>query len=574
MAGPQITSRIDRPASPRVLADPYYYLHNFEQVIASLDARYAALWSADERRFIVEFAALPRSSRGLLVRMVIRKGELFRASRLDYPEIGPTTAACAPLLESGWVEQQAALDIDELQRVFNKAELLRYFALPGLSRRFKKPELVAALRAQQKHPTSLQVWQQQSGDRVYRLCVGPVCDLFRQMFFGNFHQDWSEFVLADLGVFAYESVPPSLQSAAFQTRAQIDCFQRLGQCRQLLEDEQDPDLVCAQMPPAVEDSDWLEELRQKRLFQIAGAYERRGDCAAAVRIYSGCRHRGARLRAVRLRERTGDWTEARKLCLAAQGDPAGVAELEGSQRVLRRINRKLGILNNPTPSVPAKLPSFELAAATSSSQCTVEYLVRDRLASQSDADTTVHYVENSLVLSLFGLLCWKAIFLPIPGAFFHAFQHGPADLLSAAFYQRRRQMFAACFTELNSEQYQASMRRCFAEKRGVQSPFVAWGVLSGSLLDCALACIPASHLRLWFEWIIADLHENRAGFPDLVQFWPRQRRYRMIEVKGPGDRLQDNQRRLLEYCVAHQMPVSVCYVRDTVSNLETARPGM
>jgi hypothetical protein len=57
------------------------------------------------------------------------------------------------------------------------------------------------------------------------------------------------------------------------------------------------------------------------------------------------------------------------------------------------------------------------------------------------------------------------------------------------------------------------------------------------------------------------VEENRSGFPDLVQFWPDQNRYRMIEVKGPGDRLQDNQRRFLEFCVAHDMPVSVCYVR-------------
>lgn len=35
----------------------------------------------------------------------------------------------------------------------------------------------------------------------------------------------------------------------------------------------------------------------------------------------------------------------------------------------------------------------------------------------------------------------------------------------------------------------------------------------------------------------------------------------MIEVKGPGDRLQDNQRRLLEFCAAHDMPVAVCHVR-------------
>jgi hypothetical protein len=55
--------------------------------------------------------------------------------------------------------------------------------------------------------------------------------------------------------------------------------------------------------------------------------------------------------------------------------------------------------------------------------------------------------------------------------------------------------------------------------------------------------------------------ERRAGFPDLIQFWPHEARYRMVEVKGPGDRLQDNQRRFLEFCAGHQMLVFVCQVR-------------
>jgi len=57
------------------------------------------------------------------------------------------------------------------------------------------------------------------------------------------------------------------------------------------------------------------------------------------------------------------------------------------------------------------------------------------------------------------------------------------------------------------------------------------------------------------------VRENRSGFPDLIQFWPQQRSYRMIEVKGPGDKLQDNQLRWLDYCARHGMPVSVCYLQ-------------
>ena len=49
--------------------------------------------------------------------------------------------------------------------------------------------------------------------------------------------------------------------------------------------------------------------------------------------------------------------------------------------------------------------------------------------------------------------------------------------------------------------------------------------------------------------------------PDLIRFWPAERRYELIEVKGPGDRLQDNQIRWLAYCVQHGMPVRVVDVR-------------
>ena len=60
--------------------------------------------------------------------------------------------------------------------------------------------------------------------------------------------------------------------------------------------------------------------------------------------------------------------------------------------------------------------------------------------------------------------------------------------------------------------------------------------------------------------ILSDIRANRCGLPDLVQFWPAERRYRLIEVKGPGDRLQDNQIRWLTFCVAQGIPVSVCHV--------------
>jgi len=101
----------------------------------------------------------------------------------------------------------------------------------------------------------------------------------------------------------------------------------------------------------------------------------------------------------------------------------------------------------------------------------------------------------------------------------------------------------------------------FAAKRGIASPFLYWEALDEQLIDLALACIPPLHLKRAFERILQNIKANRSGFPDLIQFWPAEQRYHMIEVKGPGDRLQDNQLRWIDYCATHQMPISVCYLK-------------
>jgi len=539
--------------------DPFYYLNNFESVLSSLLERYPDLLSAEERQFISRFGSLPRASRALLVRMIMRKGGLFRAGKLNYGEIGETAAAAAPLLQAGWVDARPHLHMNQLQALLTKAELLKHFSLPAWHGRLNKAQLVEILTGRYPDAKPYQTWCSGSSDTVYHLLVASLCERFRLMFFGNFHQDWSEFVLADLGIFAYETILPTAQSRPFRCRAEIEVFERLHRCRELLEAKAAPDVVHANLPPAPE-CDWLEERRQKTLFDIARAYEREGSRSSALAAYSACTLGSARVRAIRLHERARRWETARALCLTAQETPADEAQAQQLRRLLPRLNRRLGLPGHPAPRA-ASIPSFELLLEAPSAGCAVEYQVRDFLARQMPESAAIQYVENGLINSLFGLLCWRAIFAPVAGAFFHDFHRGPADLSSTRFYRCREREFSECLAQLESGEYRTAIRETYEQKAGLQSPFVAWGLLKPALLECALSCFPAAHLRLWFDWIARDVRTNRAGFPDLVQFWPQQRRYRLIEVKGPGDRIQDNQRRLLEYCVHHQMPVSVCHVQ-------------
>lgn len=540
-----------------VLADRFYYLNNFRAVLTSLQDRYWKLLKEEEREFIRQFADVPVSSCALLVRMIMRRGMFFRLSRLTYPEIGHAAEAAAPLLDIGWLEEPA-LDVVEIHRLLTKAELSVHLALARDLCRLKKPELLDVLREQHTGVRPFHGWCARLNDRVFRPVVKPLAERFRLMFFGNFHQDWTEFVLSDLGISSYETV--RVHCAPFRTRAHVDAFHQMYCCQTALEEGVELKEVAARIPSPFGDSDWLEEHRQRLLFQVGTIYERSADLPFALAVFATCRYRGSRMRTVRLLERLHEWQAARDLCLVAKENPESEAERQQVRRVLPRLNRKLGIMDEEKSKLP-HVPSFDLLLEAPPDGRALELRVRDHLARQEEC--AVHYVENGLINSLFGLLCWGAIFAPIPGAFFHDFQHGPADLESPCFYERRRDQFLESFAELESGRYKEIIRGRFIAKEGIQTPFVTWGLLNSQLLECALQCFPVAHLRLWFEWIVRDVVENRAGFPDLVQFWPDEQRYRMVEIKGPGDRLQDNQRRFLEFCTEHEMPVFVCKVKSS-----------
>ena len=84
---------------------PYYYLENFTVALDWLRTRYDDLLSAEEQRFIERLRALsPSQSAALMVRMVMRQGDLFRTSKLSYTEIGCPRQAAHPLIELGWVD--------------------------------------------------------------------------------------------------------------------------------------------------------------------------------------------------------------------------------------------------------------------------------------------------------------------------------------------------------------------------------------------------------------------------------------------------------------------------------------
>ncbi|MCA1773125.1 MAG: VRR-NUC domain-containing protein [Halomonas sp.] len=543
------------------LDDPFYYLTNFRFVLDWVGERHADLLSADEHDFLDQFDNLPRASQALLVRMVMRKGELFRLGKLNYAEIGDSAAAMASLVALGWVDNQPALGIDELFNQLRLAELRHIFAdeirAAGLHSSSAKTVLYETLTSQLTRVSPLQTWWPDSNDKIVRLKVMAICDRLRLMFFGNLRQDWAEFVLTELGLQRFEVVPFTPQSRAFQSRQEVDTYLALHYLRQRLDEGELPADLHPDVPPP-SDNRWLATRRARLLLQLGREAERSGESALALTLYGDADSSEARIRQLRVLERLGENHVAFELATQALESRPNETGRQALARILPRLRRRLKL-----PAVPSDIePAHERWDFTLPGPQCVERAVAEALG---EPHAPVCYVENSLITGLFGLLCWPAIFAPLPGAFFHPFHHGPADLYRDDFVARRRDAFDACLARLEDGSYREVIQATWREKFGLASPFVHWPIVDEALVEMALECIPAEHLRACFERLLGDLKANRAGLPDLIQFMPDapggSPRYRMIEVKGPGDRLQDNQRRWLTFFHHHEMPVAVCYVR-------------
>lgn len=535
------------------LPDALYYLRNFQQAIQWVVERNQDLLSAQEWQFASQLNALSIPAQALLARLSMRRGDLFRRSKIRYAEIEPLSVALEALIERGWVDPRPSLDLQAVFRLCTRAGLAVRFG--DRIARMTKMDAFDALIEAHGGDRAFQEWLN-TQEPVYHVVIAPRVLQFRLLHFGNFHQAWHEYTLAHLQIFKYESVPLDLASRPFESREDIEFFYALHGCHEAVSEGEELPEVMALLPNAPGGQGWLRRHWDRLRYLLGQEAERQQDAETALAMYRDNTQPDARVRQVRLLEclkRDDEALEAARVLLEERSSGL-VAQRVG--RIVSRLQRRRG--SPPVKRVSETAWRSIHLRLTHDPDQRVEMLVQAHL---SRVDAPVFYVENSLMCSLFGLLCWDAIFQPVRGAFFHPFQSGPADLDCPDFVLRRRSAFDACLQRLETGGHSDVILRNFVQKQGTSAPFVHWLAFDEPTLQLALQCIPVDHLKLYFARMLDDLSENASGFPDLVQFFLASRTYKFIEVKGPGDRVQDNQRRWLQYCARHHLPVEVCHVR-------------
>ena len=535
-----------------------YYRDNFLALLDFVREQYADILTAEETAYADRFIDLTLDAQRLYVRLVSRRGPLFRSDKLHYAEILDLPSAARELLAGNFVDHGKDEDDSVILALLTKADLV---ALIG-----DKTTAIGTLPRSDlldRVNTAAVDIRPQLHFEIYRPLMMEYLRLYRLLFFGNLSQDLTQFVLTDLGLLNYEKYVISADARLFKLREVVDktlLLHELNESSHAAVEQNDREalLEIVALLPDSEQETTLIRRKNRILNRIGRQLERQQDYPNALLVYAQSSAPPARERSARILRKLALLPQSYALCQSIQGDPADEAELEFATRFMPGLQKKIGleVSEGLSPVLLDDNNSF-LVSLPHDEAVRVEESVRTYYDNHA---SRCYYVENHLFLGLFGLAFWDIIFMSVKGAFFNRYQSSPTDLYTPAFQFARQTAITDRLAEMkNSDRWLDVLHETYAEKLGVANRFVHWRVLSEEILQLSLQRIPASHLAHVFERLLWDLRNNRSGFPDLVLF-PDCGSYQLLEVKGPGDRLQDNQKRWIRAFERFGIPYRVVNV--------------
>ncbi|XP_009592314.1 fanconi-associated nuclease 1 homolog isoform X2 [Nicotiana tomentosiformis] len=195
-------------------------------------------------------------------------------------------------------------------------------------------------------------------------------------------------------------------------------------------------------------------------------------------------------------------------------------------------------------------------------RCGVEELALQYYAGEGGSWQGVH-TESGIWLTIFGLLMWDVVFADVPNVFRTKFQTAPLDLETDSFYEVRRGLVEALLDKIEHGMAEELLIMSWESHVGTACRGVNWDKHSLSELRAAVTCIGGPCLASICRNLAQDYRSWSSGMPDLL-LWRFRDDYRgeakLVEVKGPRDRLSEQQRAWLLFLIDCGFNVEVCKV--------------
>ena len=545
-------------------------LQDLQRVAAGALQTNGALLTGGERAIVERILALEGPPGRVYARLVGRRGQLFRVARLEYEDVA---VALEQLLALGLVHE--GVPWSARAELFTALELKQLARAHGSQTGGGRKALVERLSAERG-------W---SDERVVRVAYKPLVRKLELLWFRDPWRDRSVLLLERIGQQRWPSYHTTGGGRCFSTRDQLRGFHAaLGASDVAAEDCLDQAERSSDRPGHLRRLD-ARRLWLRRAQEQARELERQGDLERAERVYRRIlelRERGSvSLRLAMVLDRLGQPGLGASICARAR-QTAGPGDALALERTGRRLARKGG-----QPWVPAPPPRaagqrrVELTAAGSDGrrplwgpqaepiEPAVARALQPRLACLA---------ENALWTTLFALLFLDLYWLPVPDMLPTPWLDGPMDLGTPAFANNRRAAVQERLAALQAGQGLALMQLHRERWRGQRVRGLSWQGWSDEVLDQVVQGVGSPGLCAIVERLLELGWSAARGLPDLALLPGEPLRlpgsvpagvgpgFLLVEVKGPGDSLRDDQQAWHDALARAQVPVEVWWVRPSETN--------
>ncbi|NWT39940.1 FAN1 nuclease, partial [Chroicocephalus maculipennis] len=202
--------------------------------------------------------------------------------------------------------------------------------------------------------------------------------------------------------------------------------------------------------------------------------------------------------------------------------------------------------------------------SVSTVMCSVEELALTHYR-QNGFDQGIHG-EGSTFMTLYGILMWDIVFMDdIPDVFRNSYQTFPLDLYTDSFYENRKDVIEARLQQLHtasSETLVKLIADIWTAQEGKAAALVSWGRFNSlQQVQSLVSCLGGMFLSGVFRRLSKDLRHCRGGLPDLLVWRTHTNDFKLVEVKGPNDRLSPKQMIWLSELKKLGAAVEVCHVQ-------------
>ncbi|KAL8122253.1 hypothetical protein AgCh_018846 [Apium graveolens] len=192
----------------------------------------------------------------------------------------------------------------------------------------------------------------------------------------------------------------------------------------------------------------------------------------------------------------------------------------------------------------------------------VEQLALQYYAGEGGGWQGIH-AESGIWLTIFGLLMWDVMFTDVPNVFRNLYQTAPLDMDTDSFYEARKSLVESLLQNVKNGMAEEILITSWQLHFGTACRGVKWDNHSLSDLRAIVTCIGGPCLASICRHLAQDYRSWSSGMPDLL-LWrfngDTSGEAKLVVVKGPRDRLSEQQRAWLLFLMDAGFNAEICKV--------------